>query len=79
MILTRELHLRLGYPIGKVMLEGIMTPLYKCKVMSMGLSQSSTWSCSTETSLSILTKNLLNCNTYQFGNGKDLCFTVFCL
>lgn len=26
MILTRELHLRLGYLIGK-MLEGIMTPL----------------------------------------------------
>lgn len=27
MILTREIHLKLGYTIKKVMLEGIMTPL----------------------------------------------------
>lgn len=32
-----------------------------------------------QTSLSVLTKNLLNCNAYQSGSMKYLCFTVFCL
>lgn len=79
MILTGEMHLRLGYSVKKVMPEGTMTPL-NVKSLAWDYLRGALGHVALRlTSLLILTKNLLNCNAYWFRGVKDLCFTVCCL
>lgn len=61
------------------MLEGIITPLSMKSLAWDYLRGALGHVALRQTSLSVLTKNLQDCNAYQFGSVKGLCFTVFCL